>query len=112
MRERRVLFPQPEGPRRVKSSPSPIWSETWLTASRVPKRLVRSVIRICMPDGGFPLLRLLQLLPLGLDLGPILGLQALRPLVGDGIVVHVAHLALEVGPDAPGELHRHLGGRP
>src|SRR6185437_3475323 len=41
-----VLFPQPEGPRRTRNSPSEICSETSLTASTLPKRFTRCLIRI------------------------------------------------------------------
>src|SRR5712691_3827138 len=36
-----VLFPQPEGPRRTRNSPSAICRDTSLTASTLPKRLTR-----------------------------------------------------------------------
>src|SRR5215470_8791392 len=41
-----VLLPQPDGPRRTRNSPSAIRSETSLTASTLPKRLTRCLIRM------------------------------------------------------------------
>ena len=53
---RRVVLPQPEGPRRAKSSPSGISRSTESTAgSPAPKRLVTPRIStIGRPDGGAP----------------------------------------------------------
>src|SRR5215510_12808860 len=41
-----VLFPHPDGPSRTRNSPSAIRSETSLTASTLPKRLTRCLIRM------------------------------------------------------------------
>src|SRR5579871_6916562 len=41
-----VLFPHPDGPSRTRNSPSAIRSETSLTASTLPKRFTRCLIRI------------------------------------------------------------------
>src|SRR5215468_10131287 len=41
-----VLFPHPEGPGRTRNSPSAMRSETSLTASTLPYRLMRCLIRM------------------------------------------------------------------
>src|SRR3990172_3219151 len=49
-----VLLPHPEGPRRTRNSPSAICNETSRTASTLPNRLTRCLIRISAI--GVPLL--------------------------------------------------------
>src|SRR5437764_733441 len=51
---------------------------------------------------------LLWLLPGGLDVGAEFGLERFGALGGDGLVVDVRELAVEVGAHATGELHGHL----
>src|SRR5262245_66532382 len=56
-------------------------------------------------------LLLLQLVPLGLDVGAKPGLEGLRSLGGHRLVVHVRHVPVEVRPHPTGELDGQLGGR-
>src|SRR4030095_5693669 len=97
-----VVFPHPEGPSSVKSSPSAISRLTRSTALTVAKRF--STARRLM------FTRASGLLPHRLDVGAELRLQRLRALDGDALVVDVRDLAVEVGAHASRELHGHLRG--
>src|SRR5258705_13816067 len=105
-----LLWPQPEGPSSVKSSPSATVRSTRSTAVTAPKRLVTPWISMIMPGGAAPPL-LLQLVPPGLDLGAEPGLERLRPLGRHRLVVDVGHVGLEVRAHPAGELDRELRGR-
>src|SRR5919197_1576797 len=123
-----VVLPQPEGPSRVNSSPSPISSETRSTAVAPPKRLVtsRSPIFIVIEGGPSTVAprtppfalgatrtprSVSGLLPDGLDVAAELRLQRLRAPGGHGLVVHVGDVAVAVRAHAAGDLQRHLRGR-
>src|SRR4029450_13731735 len=97
------VLPQPDGPSRVKSSPSATSSSARSTAVTAPNRLTTPRIAI------FTLT--LEPLPPGFDVGAELGLQRLRPLGRHRLVVDVGDLPVEVGADAAGELHCQLRGR-
>src|SRR5437868_10363987 len=96
-----VVLPQPDGPSSVNSSPSAISSEMRSTAVVLAKRLVTSRSTMFMRSA-------LWLLPGGLDVGAEFGLERFGALGGDGLVVDVRELAVEVGAHAAGELHGHL----
>src|SRR5213593_1849622 len=96
-----VVLPQPDGPSRVNSSPSPISSDTRSTAVAPPKRLVTSRSAIFMSSAS-------RFLPDGLDVAAELRLQRLGAPGGHGLVVHVGDLTVEVRAHAARELHRHL----
>src|SRR2546430_6324889 len=94
-----VVLPQPDGPSSVKSSPSPISSETRSTAVAAPNRLVTSRSAILIRS---------RFLPDRFDVAVEPRLERLRALAGHGLVVDVRDVAVEVRADAAGELHRHL----
>src|SRR5437773_7932253 len=119
-----VVLPQPDGPSSVNSSPSAISREMRSTAVVLAKRLVTSLSAIFImargdprrPPSNSPIhvapdtvgVALLWLLPGGLDVGAEFGLERFGALGGDGLVVDVRELAVEVGAHAAGELHGHL----
>src|SRR5262252_399616 len=103
-RRRRVVLPQPDGPSRVNSSPSATARSARSTAVTAPNRFTTPSTRMITRVGSGERLLLLQLVPLSLDVGAELGLEGLRPLGGDVLVVDVRHLALEIRPHPAGEL--------
>src|SRR3970282_1677774 len=99
-----VVLPQPEGPRRVKSSPSSMAKLARLTTTLAPKRLVspRTEIRIRLA---------LEVGPDRLDLLAEARVHRLVALLRRLVVVDVRHVDVEIGAQPPGELDRHLGTR-
>src|SRR5581483_4663935 len=108
-----VVLPQPEGPSSVNSSPSATSSDTRSTASVVSNRFVtsRSSMIIGVGDVSFPPPVVCSgFLPDGLDVRTEAGLERLRAARGDGLVVDVGDVAVEIRADAARELDCHLGG--
>src|SRR5262249_6845081 len=106
-------LPQPEGPSKVNSSPSPMARSTRSTAVTAPKRFTTASMLIFTKPRSIArrALLLLQLVPLGFDLGAKLRLERFGSLSGNGLVVHVAPFLIEVGAHPARELHGHLGRR-
>src|SRR5262249_61650538 len=106
-----VVFPQPEGPRSVTSSPSPILSSTRSTAVTAPNRFTTAAMSIFTTgrkSAARERLLLLQLVPLRFNVRTELGLERLGPLGRGRLIVDVRHLVIEVGADAARELDGHL----
>src|SRR5574338_1630234 len=104
-----VVLPQPEGPRRVKSSPSSMARLTALTAASEPNRLVSR--SIAMRTLRFARGLSLELFGDRLDVLAILGVHLLVALLRQVVVVDIGHFDVEVRAHAAGELDRHLGMR-